>query len=324
MKESGHAKKVEAESKSKIDKRRKRSTSSVTQTDDLIYFPPLRDAKDDWTVSSATSSDVFTAIPSHFHDQPISDSRVSSTSNCFSDDEGAITTKDQAVQTVVNHKAVQTDSYLMQDRASEVLPGNLSNCTCNTPENSSNDTPPVTTCYKIPPTVPGNSLNVPLRSSILTKTTTHSIAIPFTKTHVLSHMDMGNLENFPSQVSNVQSNKRMASLNAIAMMNAMKVLDKPFLSLTNLNSGTSKRRDIDRSDRNGSGPIRIPKINFQATSTSKFGGSNKGKVINPAKSTQLKSLSSQLEKLMENKKPDAKASNKVSFYLELSLVSTRS
>eukprot|EP00794_Sanderia_malayensis_P017559 gene17559-19311_t len=309
--------------KSNASKSRKRSTSSVTQTDDIPNFPPLRDIRDDWVVSSATANDVFNTVsPDCFDDQqPISDSRVSSTSNCISDDERAmIATRDKAVQTIVNHKAVQTDSYLMQDRSSEVSIGNLSGCTCNSLDNTSASTvgktaSTGTTCYKMPTNVPGGTLSVPLRSSILTKTTTHSIAIPFTKTHVLSHMDMGGLDKLTGSFSssNAQTNKRMASLNAIAMMNAMKVLDKPFLSIANFPStGNSKRHEVDKSERNGgAGHIRIPKITFQATSTSKFGGNAKGKIFNPTKSSQLKSISSQIERLMENKRPDVKPSSKM-------------
>ena len=320
IREKAQTRKADYGIRPKEDKRRKRSTSSVTQTDDILFFSSMKGDNNEWMLSGP--SDVFKQSAVFYDNQPISDSRVSSTSNWTSEDESTMT-KDKAVQTMVNHKAVQTDILLLED---VTIANSPSSCTCGYLENISfrdngvsnqgtmmqegwkgSDTP--VTVYHTPPTVSTNTLNVPLCSSISTKTTTHTIAIPFTKTHLLAHTDMCEFQAFANQPINPPSSKRMASLNAIAMMNAMKVLDRP---LFNYSAGQSSRtHDIAKFEKHNSSGIRVPKISFQATSTSRFSVGGKGKVINPIKAAQMKSLTNQLENIIEGKRQAVWQGNKV-------------
>ena len=302
----------------KADRRRhRRSTSSVTQTDDIVFFTSIKGEQNEWTMSG--SGDVFQQnVAEH---QPISDSSVSSTSNWTTEEEGTMT-KDKAVQTMFNHKAVQTDVNLMDDVTFQNSP---SGCTCGFLENvnsqehvspsqgtdNANWTPPCTV-YHIPPTINTNSISVPLCSCISTKTTTHTIAIPFTKTHMLTHTDAKHFDANP--ILSAHSSKRMASLNALAMMNAMKVFDRPLFAYAHGSTASSRRHDFEKSDKQNCGQIRIPKISFQATSTSKFSVGSKGKLGNTVKSSHMKSLSNQIEHLIETKRQPFRPSNKVGCY----------
>ena len=302
----------------KADRRRhRRSTSSVTQTDDIVFFTSIKGEQNEWTMSG--SGDVFQqSVAEH---QPISDSSVSSTSNWTTEEEGTMT-KDKAVQTMFNHKAVQTDVNLMDG---VTFHNSSSGCTCGFLENVNSQeslspsqgtdnaswTPPCTV-YHIPPTINTNSISVPLCSCISTKTTTHTIAIPFTKTHMLTHTDAKHFDANP--ILSAHSSKRMASLNALAMMNAMKVLDRPLFAYAHGSAASSRRDDLEKSDKRNCGQIRIPKISFQATSTSKFSVGTKGRLSNAVKSSHMKSLSNQIEHLIETKRQPFRSSNKVSCY----------
>lgn len=314
---NNHKKSSEYGLRSKEEKSRKRSTSSVTQTDDIIFFTSVKGEHKEWMMSG--SGDVFHQAA---EEQPISDSMVSSTSNLAAEEENT-TTKDKAVQTVVNHKAVQTDLLLFENSVTANSP---SSCTCGylenvnslehrSPSQDSDDlnwVPQHVPCtvYRIPPTISSNTLNVPLCSSLSTKTTTHTIAIPFTKTHILEHTEMKDFEE--STNLSTQSNKRMASLNAVAMMNAIKILDRPLFGDTDEGTAVSSRgREFERSERRHLGQIRIPRITYQATSTSKFSMGGKSKMGNVVRASQMKSLSNHLEHLIESKKQTFKPSNKV-------------
>ena len=298
----------------KVDRRRQRSTSSVTQTDDIVFFTSIKGEQNEWMMSG--SGDVFQQqIVDH---QPISDSSVSSTSNWASEEE-KMTTRDKAVQTVFNHKAVQTEIQLLDNAAFANSP---SGCTCGYLENVHSqehvspsqgtddaDWMPPCTVYQIPPTINRNSLEVPLCSCISTKTTTHTIAIPFTKKHMLTHTDAKHFK--ADQKLSAHNSKRMASLNAIAMMNAMKVLDKPLFGYAHGGAAPPRRHDYEKSHKQNGGQIRIPKISFQATSTSKFSLGSKGKLGSSVKASQMKSLSNQIEHLIETKRQAFRPSNKV-------------
>ena len=313
LREKVHCKKSEYGLRSKEDKRRKRSASSVTQTDDVIFFTSIKGEHNEWMMSG--SGDVFQQL---VEQQPISDSRVSSTSAGTLEEESTAATKDKAVQTMINHKAVQTDLLFLDNASSP------SSCTCGYIENVNwmeQMSPPQArddaewlvpcTVYRVPPTITANTLNVPVCSSISTKTTTHTIAIPFTKTHVLTHTDLKEMDE-NTNIS-TQGSKRMASLNAMAMMNAMKVLDRPFLSFAPGSTAVSSRghHEYDRPDKGHFGQIRIPRINYQATSTSKFSMSGRSKPGSTVKSSQMKSLSNHLEDLLESKKQAFRPSSKV-------------
>jgi len=299
----------------KVDRRRQRSTSSVTQTDDIVFFTSIKGEQNEWKMSG--SGDVFQQqILDH---QPISDSSVSSTSNWASEEE-KMTTKDKAVQTVFNHKAVQTEIQLLDNAAFTNSP---SGCTCGYLENVHSqehmspsqgtdddaDWMPTCTVYQIPPKITKNSLEVPLCSCISTKTTTHTIAIPFTKKHMLTHTDAKHFK--ADQKLSAHNSKRMASLNAIAMMNAMKVLDKPLFGYAPGGAAPPRRHDYEKSHKQNGGQIRIPKISFQATSTSKFSLGSKGKLGSSVKASQMKSLSNQIEHLIETKRQAFRPSNKM-------------
>ena len=315
--EKCHYKKTEHGVRPKVDKRRKRSTSSVTQTDDIIFYTSIKGEHNEWMMSG--SGDVFQQHTAEH--QPISDSRVSSTSNWASEEEGTMT-KDKAVQTVVNHKAVQTDLLLFDSSFAANSP---SSCTCGYLDNVSSQEhaspgddeatwpPPHVPCtvYRIPPTITTNTLNVPVCSSISTKTSTHTMAIPFTKTHMLAHTDAKQFEASP--IISADGKKRMASLNAIAMMNAMKVLDRPLFGYEHGAVPSSSR--IEKTYRQNYGTIRIPRINFQATSTSKFSIGGKSRPGGAVKSSHMKSLSNELEQLIENKRQAFRPSNKVRILL---------
>ena len=331
VRENAQAKRTDNGLKPKQDKRRKRSTSSVTQTDDILFFASMKSDNNEWLISGGSANDVFKQPAFVFDEQPISDSRVSSTSNWVCEDECTMT-KDKAVQTVVNHKAVQTDAFLLDDVIAANSP---SSCTCGyldsislnenvSPTRSSTvcqtdisaaNVAIASTVYRIPPTITTNTLHVPLCSSISTKTTTHTIAIPFTKMHQLVHTDMRHAQAVQRHGPSVQNSKRMASLNAIAMMNAMKVFDRPLFDFPHETTEVaSRRREHDNFGKQGANQIRVPKINFQATSTSKFSIGSKGKVVNPVKAAHIKNLSSQIEQLIDTKKPNVRPYSKVCFY----------
>ena len=331
VREIAQAKKTDHGLKPKQDKRRKRSTSSVTQTDDILFFASMKSDNNEWLISGGSANDVFKQPTFVFDEQPISDSRVSSTSNLVCEDEYTMT-KDKAVQTVVNHKAVQTDAFLLDDVISANSP---SSCTCGyldsislnenvSPTRSSTvcqtdisaaNVAIASTVYRIPPTITTNTLHVPLCSSISTKTTTHTIAIPFTKMHQLVHTDMRHAQAVQRHGPSVQNSKRMASLNAIAMMNAMKVFDRPLFDYPHESTEVaSRRREHENFGKQGPNQIRVPKINFQATSTSKFSIGSKGKVVNPVKAAHIKNLSSQIEQLIDTKKQTVRPYCKVCFY----------
>lgn len=330
IRENAQAKRSDYGLKPKQDKRRKRSTSSVTQTDDILFFASMKSDNSEWLISSGSANDVFKQPAFVFDEQPISDSRVSSTSNWVCED-GYSMTKDKAVQTVVNHKAVQTDAFLLDDVIAANSP---SSCTCGyldsislnenmSPARSSTvsqtdisaaNVAIASTVYRIPPTITTNTLHVPLCSSISTKTTTHTIAIPFTKMHQLVHTDMRHAQAVQRHGPSVQNSKRMASLNAIAMMNAMKVFDRPLFEYPHKTTEVASRRcEHDNFGKQSTNQIRVPKINFQATSTSKFSLGSKGKIANPVKAAHIKNLSSQIEQLIDTKKPTVRPYSKVCF-----------
>ena len=396
IKKTAHEKKVIASLHHKQMKRRKPSSSSLTQTDDIIDYPPISDLpmgeeSGEWIVSSASSVEGYRVSPVDF-DQPISDNHVSSTSSWLPDETlpFGIMKHDKAVQTVTNHKAVQTDSYLMEGVRGANAPKGLqsttekeSGCTCVRPDAKpvkenvrscgnlmprnnpvpggmvsnktiytrppssvnpvSGSNSPITVIpvnalpgqmvsnyggqryqiIHIPPTVQTNMVSVPIRSSVLTKTPTHTIAIPFTKNHVLAHSEINKIIEPPKQIINLHGSRKVLNLNSMAMSNAMIILGQPYSAFTQMRLQQqqqqpqiprvhqlqqqykpSKGRGTVTYNKRSNDPVnlRIPKINYQAASTSIFSSLAKQKGPNQVKAVQMKNLSTQMEKLLEEKK----------------------
>lgn len=145
-------------------------------------------------------------------------------------------------------------------------------------------------------------LNVPVRAKLQTNTTT----LNFTKNHVVGPLPP--LKPTKEQLmSKTVNTKRTASLNAQAMVNAMLGSEGPLSKLKNAGNlfvqhakvkvlgGSSAKENIN----GGKGvlipvpPLRIPKINFAATSTSTFSAGGRRPVGNPVKSIHLKNFNVQ-------------------------------
>lgn len=146
-------------------------------------------------------------------------------------------------------------------------------------------------------------LSVPIKGQIYTP----SGSIPFTKSHLITP---GAPPRPPLEhtISKKASTKRTASLNAQAMLNAMMAKDGPLHKMKNAgnlliphakNSKSSKENIATKNSQNSVNvaPLRIPKINFAATSTSHFSLGRHRPAGNPVRNIYLKSWNMQLEKL---------------------------
>ncbi|XP_031559111.1 uncharacterized protein LOC116295449 [Actinia tenebrosa] len=153
-------------------------------------------------------------------------------------------------------------------------------------------------------------LSVPIKGQIYTQ----SGSIPFTKSHLIAP---GAPPRPPVEhtISKKASTKRTASLNAQAMLNAMMAKDGPLHKMKNAsnlliphakNSKSSKENIATKNSQNlvNVPPLRIPKINFAATSTSNFSLGRHRPTGNPVKNIYLKSLNMQLEKLQAERAKD--------------------
>ena len=143
---------------------------------------------------------------------------------------------------------------------------------------------------------PLRMLSVPIRGQLVTS----SGSFPFTKKHVVSPVTPAKP---PPEltVSRATSTKRTAGLNAKAMVNAMLASNGPlskYKSMTgNLMDGARRKPKV-KEGKTPFAPLKIPKINFAATSTSTFSAGRSRPAGNPVKNVQLKSLNLHLEKLL--------------------------
>ena len=155
-------------------------------------------------------------------------------------------------------------------------------------------------------------LNVPVRAQLQTNTST----LNFTKNHVVGPLPplRPSREQLMSKTANT---KRTASLNAQAMVNAMLGGEGPLSKLKNAGNLFAKHAKVrvlgvgsSKENIHGSKGVltpvpalRIPKINFAATSTSTFSAGGRRPVGNPVKNIHLKNLNVQLEKLASERRP---------------------
>lgn len=146
-------------------------------------------------------------------------------------------------------------------------------------------------------------LSVPIKGQIYTS----SGSIPFTKSHLVAP---GPPAKPPIEhtLSKKASTKRTASLNAQAMLNAMMSRDGPLHKYKSAGNFLAQRSKYNKSSKENVAtklpkdyvnlmPLRIPKINFAATSTSNFSVGRHRPAGNPIKSIYLKNLNMDLEKL---------------------------
>jgi len=146
-------------------------------------------------------------------------------------------------------------------------------------------------------------LSVPIKGHIYTS----SGSIPFTKSHLVKP---GPTAKPPIEhtISKTASTKRTASLNAQAMLNAMMARDGPLHKYRNAGEFLMQQSKYKKSSKENVAakiakdvvnlsPLRVPKINFAATSTSNFSVGRHRPAGNPIKNIYLKNLNMQLEKL---------------------------
>ncbi|KAK3751850.1 hypothetical protein QZH41_009673 [Actinostola sp. cb2023] len=146
-------------------------------------------------------------------------------------------------------------------------------------------------------------LSVPIKGQIYTT----SGSIPFTKSHLVTP---GPPVRPPIEhtLSKTASTKRTASLNAQAMLNAMMSKDGPLHKLKSAEDILVYRAKYKKSSKENIAsqipqdsvnltPLRVPKINFAATSTSNFSLGRHRPVGNPVKNIYLKNINMHLEKL---------------------------
>lgn len=143
-------------------------------------------------------------------------------------------------------------------------------------------------------------LSVPIKGQLVTS----SGSVPFTKSHLVTPVT-------PSKpppelkMSRTATSKRATVLNNQAMENAFTASDGPlskFKSVGGLIDERSKARKAKElvhkiPEASSSVKLKIPKINFAATSTSTMSAGRSRPAGNPLKSIQLKNLNIQLEKL---------------------------
>lgn len=146
-------------------------------------------------------------------------------------------------------------------------------------------------------------LSVPIKGHIYTS----NGSIPFTKSHLVKP---GPTAKPPIEhtISKTASTKRTASLNAQAMLNAMMARDGPLHKYRNAGEFLMQQSKYKKSSKENVAakiskdvvnlsPLRVPKINFAATSTSNFSVGRHRPAGNPIKNIYLKNLNMQLEKL---------------------------
>ena len=142
-------------------------------------------------------------------------------------------------------------------------------------------------------------LSVPIKGQLVTS----AGAVPFTKSHLVTPVT-------PSRpppelkMSKTATTKRTVGLNNQAMENAFVANDGPLSKykavggLLNEKSRAKKARElVNKVPASSSVTLKIPKINFAATSTSTMSAGRGRPAGNPLKSIQLKNLNIQLEKL---------------------------
>ncbi|KAJ7391990.1 Bromo adjacent y [Desmophyllum pertusum] len=143
-------------------------------------------------------------------------------------------------------------------------------------------------------------LSVPIKGQLVTS----SCSVPFTKSHLVTPVT-------PSRpppelkMSKTATTKRAAGLNNLAMENTFTANDGPlakFKAVGGLMDERSKARKAKElvnkiPDSSSSVKLKIPKINFAATSTSTMSAGRSRPAGNPLKSIQLKNLNIHLEKL---------------------------
>lgn len=189
----------------------------------------------------------------------------------------------------------------------EIDPGFEPEMECDT----TTDSPPkkmVDACIQVDLPRPSSSqsnvkhvrvLSVPIRGQLVTS----SGSFPFTKKHVVTPVT-------PSRpppeltISKATNTKRAAGLNAQAMMNAMLASNGPlskYKGVDNLSDEGVRSKPKSKESKMPLISLKIPKINFAATSTSTFSAGRSRPAGNPVKSTYLKTLNIQLEKLVKDR-----------------------
>lgn len=142
-------------------------------------------------------------------------------------------------------------------------------------------------------------LSVPIKGQLVTS----AGAVPFTKSHLVTPVT-------PSRpppelkMSKTATTKRTVGLNNQAMENAFVANDGPLSKykavggLLNEKSRAKKAKElVNKVPASSSVTLKIPKINFAATSTSTMSAGRGRPAGNPLKSIQIKNLNIQLEKL---------------------------
>lgn len=142
-------------------------------------------------------------------------------------------------------------------------------------------------------------LSVPIKGQLVTS----AGAVPFTKSHLVTPVT-------PSRpppelkMSKTATTKRTVGLNNQAMENAFVANDGPLSKykavggLLNEKSRAKKAKElVNKVPASSSVTLKIPKINFAATSTSTMSAGRGRPAGNPLKSIQIKNLNVQLEKL---------------------------
>lgn len=142
-------------------------------------------------------------------------------------------------------------------------------------------------------------LSVPIKGQLVTS----AGAVPFTKSHLVTPVT-------PSRpppelkMSKTATTKRAVGLNNQAMENAFVANDGPLSKykavggLLNEKSRAKKAKElVNKVPASSSVTLKIPKINFAATSTSTMSAGRGRPAGNPLKSIQIKNLNIQLEKL---------------------------
>ncbi|RMX44765.1 hypothetical protein pdam_00009206 [Pocillopora damicornis] len=168
------------------------------------------------------------------------------------------------------------------------------------------DSPPKTmkdACIQVdlprPPLKHVRVLSVPIKGQLVTS----GGPVPFTKSHLVTPVT-------PSKpppelkMSKTATTKRAVGLNHQAMENVFSANDGPlgrFKSVGGLlherNKARKAKEFIKMPESSSSVKLKIPKINFAATSTSTMSAGRSRPAGNPLKSIQLKSLNIHLEKL---------------------------
>ena len=144
-------------------------------------------------------------------------------------------------------------------------------------------------------------LSVPIKGQLVTS----SGSIAFTKSHLVSPMTP---TKPPPEltVSKTATSKRTMGLNTQAMVNTLAANDGPLAKFTSVGSLIDERsktrktkEHVNKMSPSSSVTLKIPKINFAATSTSTMSAGRSRPAGNPIKNIHLKNLSVHLERLAE-------------------------